>query len=79
MNFDDDKAIQINPELITFHPIVVDGVDVLKIAMHTPNLGTFVLPATVVQAEHLGDSLQSYVDQVGVNHMIRESNAERRG
>ena len=60
----DNKPIVLRPELLSFDAIKVDGQHVLKIHIHTPNIGTFILPATPVQAEFIAASLLSYVDQV---------------
>lgn len=60
----DDKAIPLRPELIEFSPVKAGEEHVLRIVIHTANLGTFVLPATPAQAEGLARTLLSYVDKV---------------
>jgi hypothetical protein len=59
-----DKAIAVEPELITFEAVKINGQHVLKVFFHTGNIGSFVVPATPVQAQHLAASLLSYVQQV---------------
>jgi hypothetical protein len=59
-----NNPIVLRPEMLSFDAVKIDGQHVLKICMHTANLGTFILPATPVQAEFIAASLFSYADQV---------------
>ncbi|PJE23676.1 MAG: hypothetical protein CK431_10000 [Mycobacterium sp.] len=66
----EDKAIVLEPELISFdavqvtNPVTGEPQHILKIQVHTPNLGQFTIPATPVQAERLAVSLFSYSEQI---------------
>ncbi|WP_322857331.1 hypothetical protein [Mycobacterium shigaense] len=57
-------AIPLRPEMISFSPIKIDGQHVLRMVIHTENLGTFVMPSTPAQAAALATTLLDYVDQV---------------
>lgn len=63
-NTSDDAAVVIRPELLTFSPIKIDGQHVLRILIHTGNLGTFLLPVAPAQARELSKTLLDYVGQV---------------
>jgi hypothetical protein len=60
----DDRAVALHPELIEFSPIKIGDEHVLRMVIHTSNLGTFVLPSTPTQAAALARTLLSYVEQV---------------
>ncbi|CQD11871.1 hypothetical protein BN1232_02236 [Mycobacterium lentiflavum] len=59
-----DAPILLRPELLTFSPIKADAQHVLRIIIHTGNLGKFVFPVAPTQAKALSDTLLDYVGQV---------------
>lgn len=63
-NGNTDTPIVLRPELLTFSPIKIDGEHVLRIVIHTGNLGKFVFPVAPTQAKALSDTLLDYVAQV---------------
>jgi hypothetical protein len=42
----DDRAIPLRPEMISFSPIKVGDEHLLRMVIHTDNLGAFILPST---------------------------------
>jgi hypothetical protein len=56
----------LDPDSVTFTPLLIDGHPRLDVNIHTRNRGLFVLPLDPAMASELGETLISYADQVGV-------------
>lgn len=59
-----DDPVPLEPTMLSFEPVKVDGQHVLWTTIHTADLGKFTLPFTPVQAEVLAESLLDYLKRV---------------